>query len=166
MDFRYFCLNVQYRQKINFTWEAMDGAKSAYGKLCQLLLQHKNGTEHVDQQQLENYKQQFEQAINDDLNVPLAIGVLWTMLRNSPKSKQVYDMALVFDKVFALDFDKVKEEEKPQLEIPEEVKLLVEQRKQARLNKNWAESDRLRDEIATLGYVVRDTAKGMEIDKK
>lgn len=166
MDFRYFCLNVQYRQKINFTWEAMDGAKSAYGKLCQLLLQHKNGTEQVDQQQLENYKQQFEQAINDDLNVPLAIGVLWTMLRNSPKSKQVYDMALVFDKIFALDFDKVKEEEKPQLEIPEEVKLLVEQRKQARLNKNWAESDRLRDEIAALGYVVRDTAKGMEIDKK
>ena len=59
-----------------------------------------------------------------------------------------------------------KKEEKPQLEIPEEVKLLVEQRKQARLNKNWAESDRLRDEIAALGYVVRDTAKGMEIDKK
>ena len=162
--FRYFCLNVQYRQKINFTWQAMDAAKAAYGKLSSQLVAHKNSNVTTDKAILDDYKAKFEDAINDDLNIPLAMGVLWTMLK-LPKSKDVYNLALQFDKVFALDFDKVKEE-KVQIEIPENVKSLAEQRLQARKDKNWAESDRLRDEIAALGYVIKDTALGYEIDKK
>ena len=162
--FRYFCLNVQYRQKINFTWQAMDAAKAAYAKLCAQLVAHKNNPATTDKAILDDYKAKFEDAINDDLNVPLAIGVLWTMLK-LPKSKDVYNLALAFDKVFALDFDKVKEE-KVQIEVPQNVKALAEERLAARKNKNWAESDRLRDQIAALGYVIKDTAGGYEIDKK
>lgn len=162
--FRYFCLNVQYRQKINFTWEAMDGAKTAYGKLCSLLLAHKNSAVRTDSEILQQYKQKFEDAVNDDLNVPLALGVLWTMLK-LPRSCDVYDLALQFDKIFGLNLDKVKEEKK-EIEVPENVKALAETRKLARQNKNWAESDRLRDEIASLGYAVKDTATGYEITLK
>lgn len=164
LDFRYFCLNVQYRQKINFTWEAMDAAKAAYAKLRSLLLAHKNGAAKTDPQTLEEYRRKFEEAICDDLNVPLALGVLWTMLRLE-KSPDVYQLALQFDKVFALDLDKIKPE-KVQTEVPENVRALAEARKTARQNKNWAESDRLRDEIAALGYAVKDTATGYEIDLK
>lgn len=164
MVFRYFCLNVQYRQKINFTWEAMDAAKAAYGKLCNLLLAHKNSPATTDKAILDDFTQKFEEAINDDLNIPLAIGVLWTMLK-LPKSADVYNLALKFDKVFALNFDKVKEQ-KVEVEIPQNVKDLAEQRKIARQNKNWAESDRLREEISSLGYAIKDTANGYEITQK
>ncbi|MCM1359891.1 MAG: cysteine--tRNA ligase [Corallococcus sp.] len=162
--FRYFNLNVHYRQKINFTWEAMDAAKAAYAKLCAQLVAHKNSPANTEQTVLDEYLHKFENAICDDLNLPLAIGILWTMLK-LPKSKDVYNLALQFDKVFALDFDKVKEE-KSQIDIPAEVAELAERRFAARKNKNWAESDRLRDEIASLGYAVKDTPSGYEIDKK
>lgn len=162
--FRYFCLNVQYRQKINFTWAAMDAAKAAYGKLCSQLVAHKNSPAKTDPAVLAEFKTKFEEAINDDLNVPLAIGVLWTLLKQ-PKSRDVYALALEFDKVFALDFDKVKEE-KTEIVLPEEIVALAEQRKIARQNKNWAESDRLREEIAAKGYAIKDTANGYEITLK
>ena len=82
-----------------------------------------------------------------------------------PKSKDIYNLALQFDKVFALDFDKVKEE-KVALDLPADVKELAEQRLAARKAKNWAESDRLRDEISNRGYAIKDTADGYEISKK
>ena len=162
--FRYFCLNVQYRQKINFTWEGMDAAKTAYNKLCQQLVAHKNSPATTDKAVLDDFTKKFEDAINDDLNVPLAIGVLWTMLK-LPKSKDVYDLALKFDKVFALDLDKVKEE-KVEIDVPADVVALAEQRLAARKEKNWAESDRLRNEIAERGFAIKDTSTGYEITKK
>lgn len=162
MELRYLYLNVQYRQKLNFTWAAMEAAKSAYGKLCNLLLAHKNSNVQTDRAVLDGYRQKFEEAINDDLNVPLAMGVLWTMLK-LPKSNDVYKLALEFDKVFALDFDKVKEVESPALVIPEDIKAIAEQRLQVRKEKNWAESDRLRDELAQKGYAVKDTPNGYEL---
>ncbi|MCH5151577.1 MAG: cysteine--tRNA ligase [Clostridiales bacterium] len=163
--FRYFCLNVQYRQKINFTWDALAAAKTAYEKLCSQLVAHKNSPVKTDAAILDEYKAKFEEAINDDLNIPLAMGVLWTMLK-LPKSKDVYNLALKFDKVFALDFDKVKEEPKAAVEIPNDIRALAETRLAARKAKNWAESDRLREEIANRGYVIKDTADGYEITLK
>ena len=165
MELRYPYLNVQYRQKLNFTWQAMDSAKAAYGKLCAQLVAHKNSNAAIDKAVLDEYKRKFEQAITDDLNVPLAIGVLWTMLK-LPKSKDVYDLALQFDKVFALNFDNVREEAKPEIEIPDDVRAMAELRLQARKDKNWAESDRLRDVIAYMGYTVKDTKDGYELELK
>lgn len=165
MELRYLYLNVQYRQKLNFTWDIMESAKSAYGKLCGLLLAHKNSGESTDKAVLEKYKQKFVDAITDDLNVPLALGVLWTMLK-LPKSNDVYKLALDFDKVFALDFDKVKQAEKQQLDIPDDVRAMAELRLQARKDKNWAESDRLRDVIAYMGYSIKDTKDGYELSIK
>ncbi len=165
MELRYLYLNVQYRQKLNFTWDIMEQAKSAYGKLCALLLAHKNSSAVTDKAVLDDYKQKFEDAITDDLNVPLALGVLWTMLK-LPRSKDVYNLALTFDKVFALDFDKIKEQATPQIEIPNDVKAMAELRLQARKEKNWAESDRLREVIAYMGYNVKDTKDGYELSPK
>ena len=162
--FRYFCLNVQYRQKINFTWEAMDAAKAAYNKLCAQLVSHKNSPARTEKSILDDFHNKFEEAINDDLNIPLAIGVLWTMLK-LPKSCDVYKLALDFDRVFALDFDKVKEEKK-EIVIPDNVRQLAETRLQARKAKNWAGSDRLREELSALGYSVKDTADGYELSEK
>ncbi len=163
VELRYFCLNVQYRQKINFTWDGLASAKTAYDKLCLQLWAHKNSPAGTDQQTLDDYRNKFEAAINDDLNVPLALGVLWSLVK-LPKSKDVYALALQMDKVFALDLDKVSAPK--QADVPDEVRALADTRLAARKAKNWAESDRLRNLIADMGYAVRDTATGYELTKK
>lgn len=163
MEFRYMCLNVQYRQKLNFTWEAMAAAKTAYERLSALLYRHKTAPAPVNRPEIEKYLGKFHEAINDDLNVPMAMGVLWKMLR-LPAGKDVYDAALVMDKVFALDFDKVASPDHT-AEAPPEIREMAEKRREVRRNKNWAESDRLRDEIAAKGYKVLDTADGYRLEK-
>ena len=165
IELRYLNLNVQYRQKLNFTWDAMASAKTAYGNLCGLLLAHKNSDQPTDKAILDDFKQKFVDAITDDLNVPLALGVLWTMLK-LPKSRDVYKLALDFDKVFALNFDKVRASQVEPIEIPADVKAMAELRLAARREKNWAESDRLRDVIAYMGYNVKDTKDGYELTLK
>lgn len=163
MEFRYMCLNVQYRQKLNFTWEAMAAAKTAYERLSALLYRHKTAPAPENRPEIEKYLGEFHEAINDDLNVPMAMGVLWKMLR-LPAGEDVYDAALVMDKVFALDFDKVASPDHT-AEAPPEIREMAEKRREVRRNKNWAESDRLRDEIAAKGYKVLDTADGYRLEK-
>ena len=163
MEFRYMCLNVQYRQKLNFTWEAMAAAKTAYERLSALLYRHKTAPAPGNRPEIEKYLGEFHEAINDDLNVPMAMGVLWKMLR-LPAGKDVYDAALVMDKVFALDFDKVASPDHT-AEAPPEIREMAEKRREVRRNKNWAESDKLRDEIAAKGYKVLDTADGYRLEK-
>lgn len=163
LDFKYFCLNTHYSKKLNFTFDALKSSTLGYNNLKSLVASHKNGENKIEDEKIKNYSEQFLNAINDDLNFPLAIGVLWTMLRNEPKSSQIFDLVQKFDKALGLDLNG---EEKVKEEIPQEIDELAKTRWQARLAKNWAESDRLRDEISKLGYVVRDGKNGYTLEKK
>ena len=162
MDFKYFCLNTYYGKKINFTFEALKAAKSSLKNMYKLLAEHKASKAKTAEESLKKYQEDFLKAINDDLNTPLALGVLWTMLKE-PASKDIYDLAIDFDRALGLQLDKEQVEEKA--DIPAEVKALAEERVKARKDKNWAESDRLRDAIAALGYSIKDTREGYEITK-
>ncbi len=163
MTFRYFCLNAHYRKKLNFTFETMDAAKTSYERLLQLLQKHKNSSAKTDETKLNEYKKQFKEDVLDDLNVPSALGVLWTMLKE-PYSIDVYNTALEFDKVFGLSLDAVLEE-KPS-DIPSEIIKKAEEMQGARLQKNYAVADALRAELLELGYIVKNTKDGYEITKK
>ena len=163
LDFKYFCLNTHYSKKLNFTFDALKSSALGYNNLKSLVASHKNGENKIEDEKIKNYSEQFLNAINDDLNFPLAIGVLWTMLRNEPKSSQIFDLVQKFDKALGLDLNG---EEKVKEEIPQEIDELAKTRWQARLAKNWAESDRLRDKISKLGYVVRDSKDGYTLEKK
>ena len=166
LDFKFFCLNTHYSKKINFTFEGLKASAMGYKKLKANLLEHLNGTEKVEKEKIEEYKQKFLEAINDDLNFPLAIGVMWTMVRNEPKSKQVYETVLQFDKALGLGLDNIVENEEKQEEtIPQNVKDLAESRLIARQAKKWDESDRLRDKIKELGYNIKDSKDGYELEK-
>ena len=169
LDYRYFCLNGHYRKKLNFTFDALNASKIARSRLNALLLSHKNGKETCDNQKLAEYKKQFVDAINDDLNIPYALGVLWTMLKDMPASKDVFDLALEMDKIFGLSFDSLKEEvaeQKPQEDIPQEVKELAEKRAEAKKQKDFALADELRNQIDKLGYLIIDGRQNFEIRKK
>lgn len=165
MDFRYFCLNTHYRKKLNFTFEGLDGAKTAYARLLAVLYKHKMSQTKTDDAKIEDYKKQFADAINDDLNIPLALGVLWKAVKE-PASRDIYDMALDFDKVFGLSLDKARPDETaPAEEIPQEIIELAQKRADAKKAKNYAEADALRAEINSRGYSVTDTKEGYSVTK-
>ncbi len=164
MVFRYFCLNAHYRKKLNFTFESMDACKVSYERLCQALLKHKNADSSLDEEKLNAYIKEFNEDISDDLNIPSALGVLWTMLKE-PASKNIYQTALEFDKVFGLSLAEVKEE-KVKIEIPQEIIAKADKMQQARKDKDYATADAIRNELASLGYIVKNTKEGYEIDFK
>ena len=165
LDYRYFCLNGHYRKKLNFTFEALNASKIALDRLKGLLLNHKNGTQEVEQSKLDEYKNQFETAVNDDLNIPLALGVLWTMLKEMPHSVKVYNLALEMDRVFGLSFDNIKEKAE-ESEIPDEIIKLAEARVVAKKERDYAKADEFRNLINEKGFVVVDTKEGYSIKRK
>ena len=97
------------------------------------------------------------------MNMPLAMSFVWEVIKYPKKSPEIAKLLLKFDTVLGIEID--KEETNKEIEIPEEVLKLIEERKQARQEKNWAESDRLRDLIKEKGYEVKDTKDGMEISE-
>ena len=165
MDFRYFCLNTHYRKKLNFTFDSMNFAKTSYRRLKEQLLLHKNSKAVTDKKVIEEYKEKFKNAVEDDLNIPLALGILWTMLKEE-KSKDIYDTAIYFDKVLGLNLDKEESEEKPQPTLPRKITELAEKRKQAKAEKNFVLADSLRNEIENKGYSIIDKPGCYEIIKK
>ena len=90
--------------------------------------------------------------------MPVAMSVVWDVIKAN-KSKDLAELLLDFDRVLGLQIDK-----KYEIELPEDVKKLIEERNVARSNKNWAESDRLREEIYRQGYVIKDTKDGYTIE--
>ncbi len=165
MVFRYFCLNAHYRKKLNFTFDGMDSAKVSYERLCAILRSHSYGLALVDEGTLKEFKDEFDAAINDDINIPMALGVLWKMTK-LPLCSDVYKLALQMDKVLGLSLDKAEEYlNSLEQDIPEEVVALAKERKQAKMDKNWAKADELRGKITALGYSILDSKEGYELKK-
>ena len=167
MDFRYFCLNTHYRKKLNFTFEGLDGAKTARKRLCEQINAHRlSNNNGID---IEKYYRQFDDAINDDLNIPLALGILWTALKEQ-KSQKVYEFSLYADKVLGLRLEKnAKElimEDKIEDDIPKEIEELAKKRLEAKKSKNYSLADELRNKITQQGYTIIDTPQGYKITRK
>ena len=164
--YKLLCYSCSYRIKLNFTWEGMEATSKSLDRLRNGYKIHKEGKEKLDEEdrkKLEEIEHNFHEAINDDMNMPLAMSYVWEAVRYNKKSPEVADLLLKFDTVLGLKIDKEPEQEK--VEIPQDVLDLMEQRKQARQEKNWTESDRLRDLIKEKGYEVKDTKDGMNISK-
>ena len=164
--YKLLCYSCSYRIKLNFTWEGMEATSKSLDRLRNGYKTHIEGKEKLDEEdrkRLEEIEHNFHEAINDDMNMPLAMSYVWEAVRYNKKSPEVADLLLKFDTVLGLKVDKEPEQE--EIEIPQEVLDLMEQRKQARQEKNWTESDRLRDLIKEKGYEVKDTKDGMNISK-
>lgn len=158
--YKLFCYSIQYRKKLNFTWEGMDSAKISLDRLREAYQKHLNGTDEIDENILEQYKNNFNEAINDDLNMPVAMSVVWELAKRPEKSKKVSQLLKDFDRVLGLKIDEYKKQN-----IPDEIKELLKQREEARKNKDWSESDKLRDIIKEKGYIVKDSKEGQTIEK-
>ena len=159
--YKMFNFSSHYKKPINFTFEAMDSAKVSLNRLKEGYKRHLAGEEIVEQDVIKEFEDRFLEAINDDLNMPLALSVIWDVVKYEKKSKMIAELLLKFDSVLGLDIGK---EEK--IELPEEIIAIIEERKQARLNKDWNKSDELRDKLISLGYNVKDTKDGMAVELK
>ena len=163
LAFKMMCFTSHYRNKLNFTWEALESSQNALNRLREGYRKHLEGNEKIEASVIEEYKNKFLEAINDDLNMPVAMSVIWDVIKNPNKSKELADLLLEFDKVLGVDIE--KQQEKQELELPEEISKMVEDRKKAREQKDWALSDKIRDELKEKGYIVKDTKEGMQIEK-
>lgn len=163
--YKLFCYSASYRNKINFTWEAMESTSKSLERLRKGYQTHRAGKDELNEEDiknLSNIENGFHEAINDDMNIPLAMSFVWSAIRYEKKSSKIAQLLLKFDTVLGLEIEK---EDKNEIQIPEEILKLVEERNIARKEKNWEESDRIRDLLQEKGYVVKDTKDGTKISK-
>lgn len=156
LAYRYFLLQAHYRKQLNFTWEALDAAEKGLKNLYRTIKNLGKTPESVD----EAYYAQFITEISNDLNTPQALAVLHEMLKSELSNEVKLATAYACDEILGLGFKNITS---PKIEIPTSVSELLKQREIARKEKNWAESDRLRDEITSLGFEIKDTDEGQQI---
>ena len=161
LAYRLFNYSCHYRGKLNFTWEGIESANTSLIRLREGYQKHLNGNSDISDEIIADMENRFHQAINDDMNMPLALSVVWEAVKYPEKSPKIAQLLKKFDTVLGIKIDEVQE-----TKIPQEILDLVEERKQARSDKNWSESDRLRDLIAKKGYIVKDMKDGTEVLKK
>ena len=169
---RMFMLSAHYRNPVNFSKELIDQSKTAYERImnCRENLKFviKTGAKGEQTIDKEAYRKKFDDAMDDDLNTADAIGVVFELVKEAntlfkdggdkDAAKETLDLIDEFLNVLGL----LREDEE---KIPDEVIKLAEQRTQARKDKNWALADELRDKIAEMGYVLKDTREGAKITK-
>jgi cysteinyl-tRNA synthetase len=157
ISYRFWLLMANYRTRVNFVWDALEGADIALKRLYKLYIELGETVGKVSPL----YQQKFKEYLEDDLDTPRSLSLLWDIIKDenlSPADKKA--TILDFDKVFGLGFENLKKDV-----IPEEIKKLAEEREEARKNKDFKKSDELRNEINSLGYEVKDSSDGYKINK-
>ncbi len=159
LDLRYFYLTGKYNEPLNFTWESLQAAQNALEKLKNQVLSLKSEKGRTvlseeKEQKIEKFRNSFIESINDDLNTPKALAVVWEMLKSNIPSADKYDLALTFDEVLGLKLGMSK----PQLMETDEIKELRQRRDQLRREKKFEEADEIRKQIEEAGFEVKDSS--------
>ncbi len=157
LAFRYWLYTGHYRTKVNFTLEALKGSETALFKLFDAYKELGNELGIVN----ESYVEKMKESMNDDLNTPQAIAILWELVKDGSISDADKKATLLdFDTIFGFGLDTQIE-----IEIPNEIITLAEEREEARKNKDFKKSDELREKINSLGYEVKDLPGKYKIEK-
>ena len=160
---RYLFLTGHYRDPLNFTWESLKSAQNALDNLTDALnearlrsLAERNRASFGNE--AKNLEKRFLKTINDDLNMPKALAILWDVARHSGiSSREKRKLLLKFDEVLGLGLKKTT--------VPIEIKKIVKTREYLRKKKSWREADEIRKELAKKGWMLEDTKEGIKISK-
>jgi cysteinyl-tRNA synthetase len=155
LAYRYLLLGAHYRSEVDFSWKSIESAQNSLDRLYRVVrdADPESGVVH------DQYMTQFMNAINDDLNTPQALAVMWEMVRDEDVNQADKATTLIaFDEVLGLNLDAP-----PSYEIPEDVKALAKKRRLARENKDYDKADTLREKIKEKGFQVEDTDAGQRI---
>ena len=169
-EVRYVLLSAHYRQSLNFTFEAVEAARASLARLDEFSdrLREFKTTGAGLPEWAEQAKAGFEAALNEDLNIAEALASLFDMVHAGNRAmdggdadwsaEAVLDLLKSFDTVLGVL-------EKPAAEVSDDVQSMLDARATARAEKNWGESDRIRDALRELGWEVRDSADGQKLKK-
>ena len=165
MAYRLFCLQSHYRRNLVFSWENLDNAVVAYNKLVAKIATL-NAEGVVEQDVLSQLKERFVSALNGDLNTSLAVTAVYDVLK--AKCSDATKLAALedFDKVLSLNLLSASAKLRQQQAVQEaenadpEIDALVAARTEAKKTKNFAEADRIRDELKAMGIEIIDTPQG------
>lgn len=174
LDYRFLALNTHYRSPLSFSWTAMDAAREGRERLNQFVRRvHDllNGPAmSSDKKYLSGKEDAFAKAVNDDLNTPAALGIVFDLVKDinsqlandtlAISPKDLWTLLLKWDEVLGLRLADVA---KAAAELPTAVQELLARRQAARDNRDFAASDRLRDLIRDQGYLVEDTSDGQKV---
>ena len=160
--YRFASYLTHYRKPMEYSDEGIQAARNGLLHIQNQVRQVAAGYDEPKADVNKDFKTKFLEAINDDLNMPRAMAVLQEMFKSSLSSAEKYETILDFDRVLGLDLDHVSQAEV----LPEEVQKLVDARIKAREAKDFATSDRIRDELEALGYMVQDAKDGMKVIRK
>jgi cysteinyl-tRNA synthetase len=173
-EIRYALMRVHYRTQLNFTWDAMREARESLGRIDDWLQRLRevagdNSDIRRDQGIDNQFGHEFEDALDDDLNISAALGFLFETIRDTNRAMDRNELDASsanawlnwwkrINAVLALDTETI--------ELPAEIAKLAEERLQARLAKDFRKSDELRDQLKALGWEARDTKDGQKITRR
>ncbi len=160
LAYRYFFLQAHYRQQQNFTDEALDAAATGYNRLLVHAARCRDQAAAADPAKLVPWRERFQAALSDDLNAPRAIAVAWDAVRDDALGDPERGALLLeFDAVLGLDLAHAQPKEAATESDPR-IDAQLEEREQARKNRDFAAADRIRDELAQQGVTIIDTPEG------
>jgi len=159
--YRFACLQTHYRKPMEYDEESILNTREGFRHLVSQVVNIDGTKGKIDQK----YKDKFIEAINDDLNMPQSLAVVQNLLKSKLKNEEKIATVLDFDRVLGLRLEDMVEQAKG-IALPEDIKIMIVHRNKARQDKNWAESDRIRDEIEKRGYAVEDGKGGIKVYKK
>ncbi|RJS76270.1 cysteine--tRNA ligase, partial [Candidatus Bathyarchaeota archaeon] len=169
---RYLLMSTHYRQQLNFTFEGLEAAKGAVERLRnfvrRLLDADGKGSGGKVEVLVEQVKRGFEEAMDDDLNISVALAALFDFVRDvnrlmdenavsREEAEEVYGLMMRFDKVLGV-IGEVRREER----LPKEAEELIRRREEARKAKDWETADRIRAQLRSMGIIVEDTPEGVK----
>lgn len=162
VSYRFMCLNSHYRKQLVFSYEALDNATQAYQKLLNKV--KTLGAEEKEEGTLE-YQGRFKDALSDDLNTSLALTVLYDVLKSDLEPAQKRFLISSFDSVLSLNLS-VSQESKIEKDLEEFINQKIEERNQAKQEKDYAKADSIRNELLEKGIVIKDTREGTVYEVK
>lgn len=158
LAYRYLCLNSYYHSQLTFSYEILDGAQNAYNKLRNRVVKLEKG--EFDKGKYDAYVEKFSNAIKDDLNTSNMVTLVYDVLKDDELTDGTkYALIKKFDEVLSLDLT-VVEEKTVDSELEKEILEKIEQRKEAKKNKDFALADAIRDELLSKGVRLIDTREG------
>lgn len=156
LSYRYLCLQSHYRKQLVFSYDILNGASNAYKKLIAKTSNLKASTS-FDENHFTKWNNQFKEALENDLNTANALTVLYDLIKSDVDEATKYNLVKAWDEVLALNLLTKKEANK---EDQEYILKMIAKRQEAKVNKDYAQADQIRDELKEKGIILKDTANG------